>query len=166
MNIQQIVTYPAAVLRKKTRPIKRFDDHLARLVDEMFDVMSEGNGIGLAAPQIGKSKKVVVVDTMEPGGRYALVNPRVVWTSKDTEPFKEGCLSLPGVEGYVIRPLEVRVRAQRWKDGEELTIHADGMLARVLQHEIDHLNGVLFVDYLNDQQRIAVEPLLREMEAA
>ncbi len=166
MSLQQIVIYPAAVLRKKTRPIKRYDEHLMHLIDSMFETMSEGNGIGLAAPQIGKSKKVIVVDTMEPGGRHALVNPKTIWSSKEREPFKEGCLSLPGVEGYVTRPTEVRVRAQRPTDGEELTIHADGILARVLQHEIDHLNGVLFIDYLNDQERLAVEPLLREMEAA
>lgn len=166
MSVLNIVTYPASVLRKKTRPIKRFDDHLRRLVDNMFETMAEYGGVGLAAPQVGKSKRLIVIDTGEPGGRHALVNPKILWTAKDKEPFKEGCLSLPGLEGYVARPTQVRVRAQRPADGEWLTLHANDLLARVLQHEIDHLNGVLFVDYLTDEERLAVEPLLREMEAA
>ncbi|MFH1743885.1 MAG: peptide deformylase, partial [bacterium] len=90
MSVLNVATYPAAVLRKKTRPVKRFDDQLKRVVDDMFETMSLSDGIGLAAPQIGKSKKIIVVDTMEPGGRHALVNPKILWTSKDQEPFKEG----------------------------------------------------------------------------
>ena len=166
MSVLNVAIYPAAVLRKKTRPVKRFDDYLERVVDDMFETMAERGGIGLAAPQVGKSRKIIVVDTMEPGGRYALANPKVLWSSKEREPYKEGCLSLPGVEGDVLRPAEVRVRAQRASDGELLTIQANGILARVLQHEIDHLNGVLFIDYLTEEDRSTVEPLLREMEAA
>ena len=166
MSDLSVAIYPAAVLRKKTRPVKRFDVHLYRLAEQMFQIMAEQGGIGLAAPQVRRSRKLIVVDIGEPGGRHALVNPKVVWTGKEKEIFREGCLSLPGVEGEVVRPAQVRVRAQRLENGEWVTLHANGLLARVLQHEIDHLNGTLFIDYLTDQERVAVEPLLRELEAA
>ncbi|HQP96973.1 MAG TPA: peptide deformylase [bacterium] len=166
MSGLQIMTYPAPVLRKNSRCIRKFNESLQQLVKEMFETMYEGGGVGLAAPQVGKSKKLIVIDTLEPGGRLALANPKILWTSKETEPFNEGCLSLPGLEGEIVRPKEVRVRAQRPGDGEIITITADGLLARVLQHEIDHLEGVLFIDYLNDEERSSLEPALREMEAA
>jgi peptide deformylase len=166
MSVLDVMIYPASVLRKKARPVKRFDEHVRRLVADMFETMSEKGGIGLAAPQVGRSKRIIVIDTNEPGGRLALANPKIVWFGKDREPFKEGCLSLPGVDGYVARPTRVRVRAQRPSDGEWFTLDADGLLARVLQHEIDHLDGVLFIDRLMEEERLAVEPLLREMEAA
>ena len=166
MSSFKISTYPAPVLRKKTRAVKKFDDQLTQFVDEMFETMAVSGGIGLAAPQVGKSKKVIVIDTMEPGGRYALVNPKITWVSKEQEPFNEGCLSLPGMEGEVFRPREIRVRAQRASDGEEITIQASNLLARVLQHEIDHLNGILFIDHLPDDERLALEPVLKDLEAA
>ncbi len=166
MSRLQIVTYPAPVLRKKSRSIKKFDESLQQLVEDMFRTMSECGGVGLAAPQVGKSKRLIVIDTMEPGGRLALANPKILWISKEVELFNEGCLSLPGLEGEVLRPKEVRVRAQRPGDGDIITISADGLLARVLQHEMDHLEGILFIDYLNDEARSSLEPALREMEAA
>ncbi len=87
MSVLNIVTYPASVLRKKTRPIKRFDDHLRRPVGNMFETMAVYGGVGLAAPQVGKSKRQIVIDTGVPGGRHALVDPKMLWTAKEMEPF-------------------------------------------------------------------------------
>jgi len=130
------------LLQGRARKVTRFDDVLQRLVNDMFDTMYHNNGIGLAAPQIGIAKRILVADVDDQ--KFALVNPEVIWTEGE-ETDVEGCLSWPGNFGEVRRHLAIKVRAQN-TSGEAVEVVADGLLARCLQHEIDHLNGVLFCD--------------------
>lgn len=159
-----IVCYPDAILRRKTKYIKKFGPSVTKLGEQMLSLMWESDGIGLAAPQVGISKKLIVVDVGAEEGPLMLANPKVVGQSEATESFVEGCLSLPEIEGPVVRPLEVRVSGQSLEDGEELEIEAGGLLARCLQHEIDHLNCQLFIDHLSPRNLHAVESDLRELE--
>ncbi len=158
--------YGDEVLRKKTRFIKKFDDKLVDLADSMFELMYKAGGIGLAAPQVGILKKLLVIDTLEEGEKIALANPKIVWKSDNFLAMKEGCLSIPGVEGEVIRPERIKVKANNPYSGEEIQFEASGLFARVIMHEMDHLNGVLFVDHLDRSDRAAVARKLDELAAA
>lgn len=158
----RIRIYGDEVLRKKCRFIKSFDERLRRLVADMFETMYESNGIGLAAPQIGILRKVIVVDTMEPGEKMALVNPKIDYWSEERHAMKEGCLSIPGVEGEVVRPTRIHIKAND-VDGNEIEFEAEGLLARVIQHEVDHLNGILFIDHLTTSERETVSRKLQEL---
>lgn len=131
------------ILREQAATVKRFDENLARLVEDMFETMYHYKGVGLAAPQIAIPKSIVVLDAGD-GERHALINPKIVFAD-GLEVDVEGCLSVPGVYGEVERYAQIRVHAQDLK-GERLEIEASEFLARVLQHELDHLQGVLFVD--------------------
>ena len=131
------------ILREKCPEIKEITPEILRLIDDMVETMHSADGIGLAAPQIGIPKRLVVIDIQE-GDIMVLVNPRVVEQSGEDLAI-EGCLSFPGLYGEVPRASRVKVEAMN-KDGEIVVVDADGLLARALQHEIDHLNGVLFVD--------------------
>jgi peptide deformylase len=143
------------VLREEADDVVAFGDELRSLVRDMFATMYHEEGIGLAAPQIGVSRRVIVVDLRredhddEP---MALVNPRVVWSSSDTAKQTEGCLSIPGLEEIVERPAKVRVEAHD-PEGKRVELHADELLARALQHEIDHLDGILFLDRVSALKR-------------
>ena len=143
------------VLRKEADEVVGFGDGLRALVRDMFETMYHEEGIGLAAPQIGIGKRVIVVDLRredhddEP---LALVNPRVIWASSETSKQTEGCLSIPTLEEIVERPAEVRVEAHD-PEGEPVELHADDLLARALQHEIDHLDGILFLDRVSTLKR-------------
>ena len=149
--------YPDPGLRLVSEEVDRPDEHIQALIRDMFEVMGEESGIGLAAPQLGVSKRVIVVSVQEKGfERMALINPVVVSSSKDTALFEEGCLSIPGVRADVERPSRVVVRATT-RSGRFVEITAADLLARVLQHEIDHLNGVLFIDRLKPEERQKVE---------
>lgn len=157
MAVREVVLMGDPVLRTEAAPVEDFDEELRTLVRDMFETMYLAEGIGLAAPQVGISKRVLVVDLRredEPDHRVALVNPEVVWASgeKDKEP--EGCLSIPGLEEVVERPWAVRIEGFD-PDGEKVVIEADELYARALQHEIDHLDGVLFLD--------RVSPLTRKL---
>lgn len=143
MAIRFLRTEGDAVLRKTALPVKRFDAALGRLLDDMVESMYHYNGIGLAAPQVGISKQIVVVDAAE-SGLLELINPEIV-AADGEEVDNEGCLSVPGTYGEVTRAATVKVVAQS-RTGESITIEAEGLLARALQHEIDHLRGVLFID--------------------
>lgn len=142
------------VLREPAVPVRTFDDELRELVDDMFQTMVFEEGAGLAAPQIGISKRILVVDVrqVEGGGRVALVNPEVVESSDETDRDQEGCLSIPGVTEVVERPARVRVRGLD-PDGESIEVEAEGLYARALQHEVDHLDGILFIDHLSALKR-------------
>lgn len=131
------------VLREPALTVKRFDHTLARLVEDMYETMYHYNGVGLAAPQIGIPKRIVVIDAGE-GHKHALINPEII-SAEGSETDVEGCLSIPGVYGEVERYNQVRVRAQDIT-GEFFEIESGDFLCRVMQHEIDHLKGVLFVD--------------------
>lgn len=140
------------VLRAPTERIKSFDSGLALLVDAMFTTMEEADGVGLAAPQVGVSKRLFVVDTRNEGERYAFINPEIIETSMELSSYEEGCLSVPGIYHDVVRAKDVTIQAQD-VEGKVFTIKATGLLSRVIQHEYDHLEGKLFVDRLSDKDR-------------
>jgi len=146
----------AKVLREKASPVDVVTDETRLLIQDMFDTMYDAEGIGLAAPQVGISQRILVVDVAEEDREerhvHALVNPVVVEASRETGKETEGCLSIPGLEETVTRPLRVVVEALS-PDGEPVRIEADGLLARALQHEMDHLDGVLFIDRLSSLKR-------------
>jgi peptide deformylase len=158
MTVREIVTVPDPVLRKKARAVKNFDKNLQTLINDMIETMRDAPGVGLAAPQVGISERVVVVEYAEPEEveegeeppevepkLYVLVNPEIVKSSPDTVTGIEGCLSIPTLVGEVERKHEVRIKAQN-RRGQPMKIKAEGWLARIFQHEIDHLDGVLFTD--------------------
>jgi peptide deformylase len=153
------------ILKTKARPVERFDAELRDEVARMSLLMHDALGIGLAAPQVGISHRVLVY-RVEPDSRaVALVNPEIEWSSRDQEISEEGCLSLPLIHVDVERPVAVLVRAQD-EHGEQVTIEATGLEARVIQHEIDHLDGILILDRTTREQRKAAMRALREAEQA
>jgi peptide deformylase len=152
------------VLKSRARPVERFDDALVRELGRMGQIMHDSLGIGLAATQVGVMHRVLVYRVEHDGPIAAVVNPEIEWSSRDKEPLDEGCLSLPGVLVEVERPVHVRVRA-RDERGEALLIEASGLEARVLQHEIDHLDGVLILDRTSRDERKRAMRALREREA-
>ena len=151
MALREIVTVPNPVLRKKARPIKNFDDKLQTLIEDMIETMRAAPGVGLAAPQVGISDQVIVIefgddeDEEVPPKLYAMVNPKVTRFDTETELGVEGCLSVPGLVGEVERPLTITVKGKN-RHGQPMTVKAKGWLARIFLHEIDHLEGVLFTD--------------------
>ena len=151
MALRKIVTVPDDVLRKKARPVKTFDDDLRTLIDDMVETMRDAPGVGLAAPQIGILERIIVVeygddeDEEAPPKLYAVVNPEIARASAEKEMGIEGCLSIPGLVGDVERSISVVVKGQN-KHGQNVKYKLSGWVARIFQHEIDHLEGVLFTD--------------------
>lgn len=152
MALREIVTVPDEVLRRKAHRVTSFDKDLQKVIDDMVETMREAPGVGLAAPQIGLSSRLIVVEYEEndqvedsPKKLYVVANPEIIKASTETEMGIEGCLSIPGLVGEVERSLEVVVRGQN-RRGQQLKIKAKGWLARIFQHEIDHLDGVLYTD--------------------
>jgi peptide deformylase len=155
MTVRDIITLPDPKLRLVSTPIERVDVGLNRLIDDMFETMYEAPGIGLAAIQIAEPIRLLVVDPAPkdaPREPLALINPEILWSSDERRIYEEGCLSIPDYYEEVERPASVRVKYvdREGKIQEQL---AEGLLATVLQHEIDHLNGVLFIDYLSKLKR-------------
>lgn len=144
MAIRNIVTEGDEILTKICRPVEKFDEKLAMLLDDMYETMQEANGVGLAAPQVGIRRRAVVIDVGD--GPIELINPEILERSKEEEEEMEGCLSFPGKYGMVKRPYRVKVRAQD-RDGNAFELEGEGLLARAFCHEIDHLDGVLFVTH-------------------
>jgi peptide deformylase len=154
------------VLRSKARPVEVFDEALRAELKRMGELMDDALGIGLAATQVGTLHRVLVYRVEHDSPVNELVNPVIEWSGKDKEWMEEGCLSLPGVHVEVERPIHVRVRA-RDPHGEQILIEASGLEARVLQHEIDHLDGVLILDRTpRDQRKEAMRALREQTEAA
>ena len=153
------------ILKTKARPVERFDAELRDEVARMAVLMNDALGIGLAAPQVGISHRVLVYRVEPDSPTVALVNPKVEWSSRDQEISEEGCLSLPLVHVDVERPVAVLVHAQD-EHGAELVVEATGLEARVIQHEIDHLDGILILDRTTREQRKAAMRALREAEQA
>lgn len=151
-SMLDICTYGDEVLREKAEEIKVFDDALKMLVDAMFETLDEADGVGLAGCQVGVPSRLFIVSIPKDGIRTVFINPQIIETSYETGPYEEGCLSIPGEYFNVIRPLAVTVQAQDVK-GKRFTVHADGLLARVIQHEYDHLDGKLFTDRLSEEDR-------------
>jgi peptide deformylase len=153
------------VLKSRALPVERFDEALREEVGRMAAIMRDGLGIGLAATQVGVMHRVLVYRIGDDAPLAVLVNPQVEWSSRETEVLEEGCLSLPGVHVDVERPLHVRVTA-RDEHGDELEVEASGLEARVIQHEIDHLDGVLMIDRTTREQRKRAMRELREATEA
>lgn len=152
MKILDIRVLGDPVLRKETTPVTEITDYLRALISEMFDTMYAAEGIGLAAPQVGRTERVAVVDVG--GARYALINPEII-EREGSARAEEGCLSIPDVYGDVTRASRVTVRAMN-EQAETYQVEASELLARCMQHEIDHLDGKLFIDYLSVLKRRSV----------
>jgi peptide deformylase len=155
MAIRPILILPDPHLRLVCAPVLAVDDGLRRLMDDMVETMHDAPGIGLAASQIGVMKRVVVIDLAkkdEPPQPQYFVNPEIVWSSEDKSTYEEGCLSIPEYYEEVERPARVRVRFLD-RDGRPQEILAEGLLATAIQHEIDHLDGVLFIDHISKLKR-------------
>ena len=151
------------VLKSSATPVDRFDDSLRRQIGRMAGIMSDALGVGLAAPQLGVSQRLLVYRVGIDAPVIALANPELEWQSEDRDVLEEGCLSLPGVQVDVERPLYVRVRG-RDEHGDERMVEASGLEARVIQHEIDHLDGVLILDRTTREQRREAMREMREAE--
>jgi peptide deformylase len=157
--------YGDPVLKSRATRVDRFDDTLRNQVARMAGIMSDAFGVGLAAPQLGISQRVLVYRVGPDAPVIALVNPEVEWRGEEDEPFEEGCLSIPGIEVEVERPVHVRIRA-RDEHGDDRVVEASGLEARVIQHEIDHLDGMLILDRISREARKEAIRTIREMESA
>jgi peptide deformylase len=155
MALREIIILPDKRLRLKSETVKAVDAELRALVDDMFETMYKAPGVGLAAIQVGVPRRVVTVDTAkkdEPKNPQVFLNPEIVWSSEEKSTYEEGCLSIPEYYEEVERPSEVNVRFMGL-DGKTQELAANGLLATVLQHEIDHINGVLFIDHISKLKR-------------
>ncbi len=165
MTAHDIRIYGDPILRRKADPVVNFDEELKALAEEMFEVMFDADGIGLAATQVSIARAFLVIgmpqDDEAPPKRLFFANPEITEGRGET-PFEEGCLSIPEVRSEVIRPEWIRVRYQDL-DGKPMELEADGLLARVLQHEIDHLNGILFVDRLTPARKALLKKQLDKL---
>ena len=165
----EIITLPNPILKRKSNPIDKVDNKIKTLMDKMLATMYKAPGIGLAAPQIGINKRLIVMDTSPRAGlkRYQeekiekkeitpnpiqMANPEIIWVSEKKEKDSEGCLSIPGFMGEVIRPFSCKVKYLD-RNGESKELFAKGLLARCIQHEIDHINGILFIDHLSKTKK-------------
>ncbi|ARQ08507.1 peptide deformylase [Rhizobium etli] len=155
MTIKPLIILPDPVLRQLSKPIERVDADLQRLADDMLETMYDAPGIGLAAIQIGVPRRILVIDVSREGEEkqpQVFINPEIVKSSDDRSVYEEGCLSIPDYYAEVERPATVSVKYLD-REGKEQMVEADGLLATCLQHEIDHLNGVLFIDHISRLKR-------------
>jgi peptide deformylase len=169
MAIREILTVPNPILKQVSQPVEAVDDELRALMDDMLETMYAAPGIGLAAIQIGVPKQVIVMDIAGPDEerqpRY-YVNPEILWSSDDTAPYEEGCLSIPDIYDEVERPARVKLRYLNYQ-GEQIEEDAEGLFAVCIQHEMDHLEGVLFIDHLSRLKRDrAVAKVKKQARAA
>lgn len=152
MTLLNIRIYPDPILKEEAAEVSDFDSKLSKLLDDMYDTMLAADGIGLAAPQIGISKKIAVIDISEDRDqRLELINPKIVWQDGQV-PSEEGCLSIPQYRDKIKRFKEIKIEAHDRK-GAKFELQSDGLLAICMQHEIDHLHGILFVDHLSRLKR-------------
>ncbi len=163
----ELIFYGDPILRKTAEPVVTFDEELREFAEAMVATMRSERGVGLAAPQVGRSIQVIIALRMEDGENVdvpaeILVNPKIIFASKETSSCEEGCLCIPGVSSTVIRAREVEVEYQD-TTGEVRRVRSDKFFARILQHEIDHLKGVLFIDYLSSAQKSLIKPKLKEI---
>jgi peptide deformylase len=158
MAVRDIITLPDKRLRLVSKPVGKIDADVRRLVDDMFETMYAAPGIGLAAIQVGVPKRVITMDLAkkdEPKNPLVLINPQILWTAEERATYEEGCLSIPEYYEEVERPAQVRI-AFLDRDGAAREVEADGLLATCIQHEIDHINGVLFIDHISKLKRSRV----------
>jgi peptide deformylase len=167
MTSRPIILHPDPRLKTVAGPVREIDDSIRRLADDMLQTMYEAPGIGLAAPQVGVLSRLLVMDCVKeeaaPARPMVLINPEITWSSDETNIYEEGCLSIPEQYADVERPAEVKVR---WMglDGREEEEHFDGLWATCVQHEIDHLNGKLFIDYLKPLRRQMITRKMQKLK--
>src|SRR5256885_2293368 len=164
-KIYPIVKFGEAILEKPTTPITKFDSELAQLAEDMFASMYAASGVGLAAPQIGLTLRMAVVDVTggkNPEAKIVLANPEIIHAEGEKRE-EEGCLSIPGFRGYVLRPQFVTIKAQNAK-GESFEIRGEDLLARAFCHEIDHLNGILFIQHLSMLKRDLIKRKIKKLK--
>jgi peptide deformylase len=168
MAIRDILTVPDPLLKQVSTPVETVDDGLRALMDDMLETMYDAPGIGLAAVQIGVPKRVIVMDISRGEGerepRY-FVNPEITWRSEETQPYEEGCLSVPEIYDEVERPARVKLRYLNYQ-GEPVEEEAEGIFAVCIQHEMDHLDGVLFIDHLSRLKRDRAVQKVKKAKAA
>ena len=169
MAVREILVVPDPILKQVSTPVDVVDDELRAMMDDMLETMYAAPGIGLAAVQIGVPKRVIVMDLSREGEdkqpRY-FVNPEILWASEETAPYEEGCLSVPEIYDEVERPSKVKLRYLNYH-GEQIEEEAEGLYAVCIQHEMDHLNGVLFIDHLSRLKREqAVKKVKKLVKAA
>jgi peptide deformylase len=156
MAVLNILTFPDSRLQEKALPVEKVDSEVRQLMDDLLDTLHHVDGVGFAAPQVGIPKRVIVVDLGErdgiPSMAYCMANPKLEWVSSTTQVTKEGCYSVPGFYEDVIRPLEIKV-SYLDENNEPQLLSASGLLADCIQHEIDHLDGILFIDHLSSLKR-------------
>lgn len=168
MPILNILRYPDPRLHKVAKPVTSFDARLKQLIADMAETMYDAPGVGLAASQVDVHEQLVVIDISEANDQLQVfINPEIIWASEERKVYDEGCLSVPGIYDGVERPAEVKVKA-RDADGKEFEIHAKDLLAVCIQHELDHLKGKVFVEYLSPLKRNRIKTKLvkeeREMQ--
>jgi len=159
--MDEIRVYPAAVLRHRAREVEAMDSSVRSLIERMTDIMYQADGVGLAAPQVGQSKRVIVIDVGE--GPFSLVNPEIIESEEERQAVEEGCLSLPGIRIDVQRPKSITVRGVNEK-GEKVVKTVEGLWARAFQHEIDHLNGVMIIDHASLVQKTLLKTKLKKLQ--
>ena len=157
----KIVFYPNPILRKKTKPILEFNSKLEKIISEMTEIMQQNDGAGLAGPQVGISQQIFLAD--DGNGLRVFINPKIIWRSAEKIIIEEGCLSFPGIFLEIERPKEVKIEFSD-KNNQKQILKADGLLARIIQHEYDHLQGVLFIDYLGLWEKLKIRPALEKLE--
>lgn len=164
MTILSILRYPDKRLHKTAHPVTVFDDRLKKLVADMAETMYDAPGVGLAASQVDQHIQLVVIDTSDSQKELMVfINPEIIWVSEEKTVYDEGCLSVPGIYDGVERPSEVRVRALD-VDGNAFELEAQGLLAVCIQHEIDHLKGIVFVEYLSPLKRNRIKTRMLKEE--
>jgi peptide deformylase len=169
MALREILIVPDPRLKQVSAPVAKVDDELRALMDDMLETMYAAPGIGLAAIQVGVPKRVIVMDLAkqdDPKAPRFFVNPEILWASEETAPYEEGCLSVPDIYDEVERPAQVKIRYLNYH-GEEVVEDAEGLFAVCIQHEMDHLDGVLFIDHLSRLKREqAVKKVKKQAKAA
>ena len=165
--LRKILIEPDPILRKKCEPLEKVDKEIKKLMDDMLETMYAAPGIGLAAIQVGILKRLVVIDiskSEEKKNPIFLINPQIIHKSKKTSVYEEGCLSLPGQFAEIERPAECTLKYVDY-DGREKELKADGLLATCIQHEVDHLNGILFIDYLSKLKKdMIIKKLVKQQK--
>ena len=166
MTVKKILTEPDPFLRQKSKPVEKVDNDLRLLMDDMLDTMYNAQGIGLAAIQIGVPKRVIVIDLLKEKDKknpLYFVNPEILWSSKEDATYEEGCLSVPGQFAEIDRPDKCHLRYLDY-DGNKRELKTEGLLATCIQHEIDHLEGILFIDYLSKLKKSLITKKLSKQK--
>ena len=165
MSKRKIITEPDPVLRKKSNTLERVDDELRKLMDDMLETMYEAPGIGLAAVQVGILKRLIVIDISKDDKKknpLFIINPKIIYKSKKKSTFEEGCLSLPGHFAEIERPAECHLEYLDY-NGKQKKLKAEGLLSTCIQHEVDHLDGILFIDYLSKLKKdMIIKKLIKQ----